>query len=36
MEGGVQFDYLKSSKYLLDRHEQKKLLEQLLATVTIK
>ncbi len=36
MEGGVQFDYLKSSKYLLDKHEQKKLLEQILATVIIK
>lgn len=36
MEGGVQFDYLKSNKYLLNRHEQKKLLEQLLATVSIK
>lgn len=36
MEGGYQFSSMKSSEYRLDRHEQKKLVEQILATLTVK
>lgn len=35
MEGGVQFNYLKSNEYKLDRHQQKELLENILKTLKI-
>lgn len=36
VEGGSQFDFLKSSEYRLNQHQQKELLEQILKTLVTK